>query len=359
MPLASTNYGRATTLNDGPGDYTESPGGGAPGAPAAPSAPTDAAKTSAYARLRTAYRNVFGPQRTVTDQELESHLAGRYDGETVRKAIATIVHSDEAGGYRESDVNKAYTATKPNAYARLKAAYQRYLGRPGTEADYESHLSGRYDLAAVESAISVIANSPEAANRPEGAGTTGGGEGATREDRDKLQWGSTGRMLGFQVGSDYGGDVKARNSVKNTFGRLASRYPNTPEGLKQLVNDPDFQKYFPNASLVPGGAGDKIDFGNVMSDFETGSPVGVVDVLVNADPTKNSADGWAWQPAGASSGTPAPPPTPPTPPTPPGPNDQTGGGTTTPPLPPAFGLQSFFDYLRSQQRLPDDVSNYL
>ena len=126
---------------------------------------------------------------------------------------------------------------------------------------------------------------------PLAAAPTGG---SSRADRDQLRWGNAGQMSGFQVGSDYGGDQKARNSMKNTFGRLASNYAATPEGLRQLVASEEFRRYFPNARLLPGGAGDKIDFGGTLSDFDSGVPVGVVDVGQAFDPSNNSGAAWAW-----------------------------------------------------------------
>jgi hypothetical protein len=120
-----------------------------------------------------------------------------------------------------------------------------------------------------------------------------GSNAPTREMRDQLTWSGVGRMEGFEVGSSYGGDLKARNSVKNTFGRIASRYPSQPSSIDRIMADPDFQAAFPNARRL---GFDKIDFGGVMSDFESGSPVGVVDVLTSADPTLDVARGWAWQP---------------------------------------------------------------
>lgn len=120
-----------------------------------------------------------------------------------------------------------------------------------------------------------------------------GASAPTREMRDQLGWSGVGRMEGFEVGSSYNGDLKARNSVKNTFGRIASRYPSQPSSIDRIMADPDFQAAFPNARRL---SFDKIDFGGVMSDFESGSPVGVVDVLTSADPTADVARGWAWQP---------------------------------------------------------------
>lgn len=119
---------------------------------------------------------------------------------------------------------------------------------------------------------------------------------ATREDRDKLTWGTTGRMEGFQVGSTYGGDVKARNSVKNTFGRIASKYEAKPSSIDAILADPEFKRYFPNAKKA---GFDSIDFGGVMSDFESGTPVGVVDVGAAFDANTDTGRGWWW---GAGSG---------------------------------------------------------
>lgn len=115
--------------------------------------------------------------------------------------------------------------------------------------------------------------------------------GFARADRDRLTWGNTGRMEGFEVGSTYGGDLKARNSVKNTFGRIASRYASKPSSIDLILADPDFKRAFPNAKKA---GFDKIDFGGVQSDFESGVPVGVIDVLTSADPTTDTARGWWW-----------------------------------------------------------------
>lgn len=96
--------------------------------------------------------------------------------------------------------------------------------------------------------------------------------------------GSAGTMTGFNEAGWENGE-RGSSSTKNTFGKIASRYPNKPSSLAAIVADPDFQAHFPNARIVKGGAGDKIDFGD-----------GPVDVLKNADPTKDTADAWAWQP---------------------------------------------------------------
>jgi len=114
--------------------------------------------------------------------------------------------------------------------------------------------------------------------------------------RKKMQYGmGPGVLSGFNT-SGAGYDEKAANSVKNTFGRIAQKYQANPEGLKQLVNDPDFKRAFPNAKLADSSAGDKIDFGGILSDFESGTPVGVVDVGGAFDPSNNTGQNWWFHP---------------------------------------------------------------
>jgi hypothetical protein len=109
-------------------------------------------------------------------------------------------------------------------------------------------------------------------------------------ERDRLRYSNVGALGGFNTG-DYGGDRKARNSVKNTFGRIASRYASQPNSLDAVMQDADFRAAFPNARKV---GHDKIDFGGVQSDFESGTPVGVIDVLEASDPATNTAKRWQW-----------------------------------------------------------------
>lgn len=139
---------------------------------------------------------------------------------------------------------------------------------------------------------------------PPGGGNAGAGDGGgagsgtdTMTDlqrRNALRWGSTGRLEGFQVGDMYGGEeagMKPRNSVKNTFGRIASRYEAKPSSIDKILSDPDFISFFPNAKKA---GFDKIDFGGVKSDFESGTPVYVVDVGNSFDPQSDTGRGWWW-----------------------------------------------------------------
>ncbi len=112
-----------------------------------------------------------------------------------------------------------------------------------------------------------------------------------------------GNMMGFNTALDYPDD-KAANSVKNTYGRIASRYDqNTPGFLQQILGDADFQRYFPNARLGPEeGRGGMIDFGGVLSDFESGVPVGLVDVAQSYE--NGVAKGHQWMDQSNGGGSP-------------------------------------------------------
>jgi hypothetical protein len=126
-----------------------------------------------------------------------------------------------------------------------------------------------------------------------------GGSGLSAAERQGLQWAHT-NMPGFNTGA-WGGRQPGydEDTVKNVFGKIASHFPSTPEGLRQLVASDMFKKAFPAARLIEGGAGDKIDFGGVLSEFEAGGvPVGVVDVGVAFDPRTNTGAGWGWPTAG-------------------------------------------------------------
>jgi hypothetical protein len=98
-----------------------------------------------------------------------------------------------------------------------------------------------------------------------------------------------GNMLGFNTAMDYPDD-KAANSVKNTFGRIASRYGNNSQGIEQLLQDADFQRYFPGAQY---DGKDRINFGGILSDFESGTPVYDVDISKAWD--NGQGEGWTWQ----------------------------------------------------------------
>ncbi len=97
-----------------------------------------------------------------------------------------------------------------------------------------------------------------------------------------------GPMSGFRQ-DGYGGDMKAANSMKNTFGRIASRYGNDAAGFQSLMGDADFQRYFPNATY---DGKDRINFGGQLSDFESGTPVYDVDVAQGWE--NGAGQNWQW-----------------------------------------------------------------
>jgi hypothetical protein len=107
-----------------------------------------------------------------------------------------------------------------------------------------------------------------------------------------------GNMLGFNTAMDYPDD-KAANSMKNTAGRIMSRYGNNKAGFEAIFDDPndpndafdaDWARYFPNATW---DGRDKINFGGMLSDFESGTPV--YDVDVSKAWSGDAGEGWTWQ----------------------------------------------------------------
>jgi hypothetical protein len=167
----------------------------------------------------------------------------------------------------------------PNPYDLEQDAFVRQMGGNNT-------TMGGAKGAKDTSAYGALTPSPQTT-----APDLGGGN--SQATRDALGgYAGVGQMGGFRQ-DDYGGDVKARNSMKNTFGRIASRYGANRQGLESLMGDADFQRYFPNARLgADNGRGGLIDFGGLLSDFESGTPVGLVDVLKAYD--GENADEWQW-----------------------------------------------------------------
>lgn len=108
-----------------------------------------------------------------------------------------------------------------------------------------------------------------------------------------LTWGDTSRMTGFNTNA-WGTPERGSNTIKNSFGKIASRYdPRQPGAARQMMADPDFQRLFPEARLVEHPKGDQIDFGD-------GNPI---DVLVNAV-EGGAGEAWAFQTGGGMEGAP-------------------------------------------------------
>ena len=132
-------------------------------------------------------------------------------------------------------------------------------------------------------------------SKPVEVGATGGTGKSRSYDyipgAEDVQYGDTSRMSGFNTNEwGPGQDTEGYDefSYKNTFGKIASNYPPTPESVRQLVNDPVFKAQFPNAVLVDHPTDPKIQ-------FESGDPP--VDVLI-----ASGQGGWGWQPGGEGGG---------------------------------------------------------
>lgn len=102
-----------------------------------------------------------------------------------------------------------------------------------------------------------------------------------------ISMGDTSRLGGFDT-SQWGTGARGSESLKNTFGRIASNVdPGQENALSALMSLENFKKFFPNARQV---GNDKIDFGDERP----------VDVLVGAQ-ASGGGKNWAWQTSGGPS----------------------------------------------------------
>ena len=252
------------------------------------------------------------------------------------------------GGGSSSNVDEAQD---PALRAQVKTAYKTHLLRDASDAEVTAWLDGSNGWgkgkAGINRIIQGIANSGEAkaadprytaganAATPGQAGRTAfqnidwwARQGVNADDIKnpdgslKTGWenfsggirrapgaANMGNLLGFNQ-QNYSAATSANptmNSVKYGFAQIANRYPPTPSGLKQLMEDPEFKNRFPKAKLV---GHDSIDFGGALSDGATGEAVGVVDVGQMFDKNANTGNGWWWGPAGSGTTTTPPPATP-------------------------------------------------
>ncbi len=99
-----------------------------------------------------------------------------------------------------------------------------------------------------------------------------------------------GNLEGFNTGG-WGSQERGTNTMKNSFGKIASRYDPTQAGAaKAMMADPDFRALWPDATLIDHPNQDQIDF-----DGPGGEPP--VDVITSAT-AGGGGRGWAWQPQG-------------------------------------------------------------
>lgn len=95
-----------------------------------------------------------------------------------------------------------------------------------------------------------------------------------------------GSLEGFNTGA-WGSGERGSHTLKNSFGRIASRYdPTQPGAAKTLMQDEDFRATWPDAVLIDHPNGDLIDF-----DGPGGDPP--VDVL-RAAQAGGAGQAWQW-----------------------------------------------------------------
>ena len=182
-----------------------------------------------------------------------------------------------------ADFTHESLATSPEVIAYQNQSASNPTGTPFGDVGQNTGISGiGFPNGKPTPALGIGGKSGEAPP----PGTTGG----TPQARSANWTSDPSRLEGYNAQN-----IGTMRSVKYIAGEIFSRYPPTPEGLRQAINDPDFKQWFPNARLIEGGAGDKIDFGGILSDFDKGVPVGVVDVGRAFDPSNNTGGAWVWQ----------------------------------------------------------------
>ena len=95
-----------------------------------------------------------------------------------------------------------------------------------------------------------------------------------------------GSLEGFNV-NGWGSGERGSNTLKNTFGKIASRYdPTQPGAAQQVLSDPDFKSLWPNATIVEHPNQDLIDFDGPGGEDP-------VDVL-RAATAGGAGQAWQW-----------------------------------------------------------------
>lgn len=96
------------------------------------------------------------------------------------------------------------------------------------------------------------------------------------------------QLEGFNTG-DWGTDARGSNTLKNSFGKIASNYDVTqPGALQAVLNDPRMKEMMPNATIVQHQNMDQLD-------PDGDGPMHPVDVI-RAATAGGAGQGWAWQP---------------------------------------------------------------
>lgn len=274
--------GGGSEAQDGGGDVgggAEEPTGGQPGtggnAPPSdfgPSAPADETQDpSLRAQIAAAYKTHL--LRDASDAEITAWLSGQNGWGKGAAGINRMVQGIATSGEAKAAQSRYATgtnATNPGQAGRTDYQNTDWWARQGVNSDQIFDANGQLKPG-WENFSGGIRRAPGVANM--------------------------GRLLGFDQ-TNYTNATSATptmNSVKYGFAQIANRYPPTPTGLQQLLQDPEFKNRFPKAKLV---GHDSIDFGDTLSDGATGVPVGIVDVGQAFDKAANTGAGWWWGPVG-------------------------------------------------------------
>ena len=255
-------------------------GGNAPPSVPGPSAPADEAQDPALrAQIAAAYKTHL--LRDASDAEITAWLSGQNGWGKGAAGISRIVQGIATSGEAKAAQSRYATganAANPGQAGRTDYQNTDWWARQGVSSDQIFDANGQLKPG-WENFSGGIRRAPGAANM--------------------------GNLLGFNQ-QNYSAATSASptmNSVKYGFAQIANRYPPTPSGLKQLMEDPEFKNRFPKAKLV---GHDSIDFGGALSDGATGEAVGVVDVGQMFDKGANTGNGWWWGPAGSGDTTTTP-----------------------------------------------------
>jgi hypothetical protein len=247
-------------------------GGNAPPSDSGPSAPADEAQDPALrAQVAAAYKTHL--LRDASDAEITNWLSGSNGWGKGAAGISRIIQGIATSGEAKAAQSRYATsnnATNPGQANRTDYQNTDWWARQGVSSDEIFDANGQLKPG-WEHFSGGIRRAPGVANM--------------------------GNLLGFD-NENYRLATLATptmNSVKYGFAQIANRYPPTPSGLQQLLQDPEFKNRFPKAKLV---GHDSIDFGDTLSDGATGVPVGVVDVGASFDKGANTGKGWWWGPVG-------------------------------------------------------------
>lgn len=189
-------------------------------------------------------------------------------------------------GVGENDYSKQAYATRTDdpKIAGVRNMMATPLDGPSNQREATPNLDSQIAGQITGSARGTVGDPTRGALAQYGTGNIEGAQGMSTG-------GYMGQLEGFNTGQ-WGTDERGTNSIKNTFGKIASRYDVTqPGATKALMQDPDFQRFFPGAKLVEHPNGDLIDFGD-------GKPVDVI----RAARAGGAGEAWQW---GADAGAPA------------------------------------------------------